>query len=61
MLSAKELKEIWLKAANEKPEFQARIKDGIEQNRKGDFKIRFFDGEGNPLKNTEVKFNQKAH
>lgn len=61
MLSAKELKEIWLKSAKEKPELQARIKDGIEQNRKGDFKIRFIDKEGNPLKNTEVKFNQKSH
>lgn len=61
MLSAKELKEIWLKAANEKPELQARIKDGIEQNRKGDFKIRFIDKDGNPLRNTEVKFNQKSH
>lgn len=61
MISAKELKEIWLKSAKEKPELRARIKDGIEQNRKGNFTIRFIDKEGNPLKNTAVKFNQKSH
>lgn len=61
MVSAKELRDIWLKAANEKPELQVRIKDGIEQNRKGDFKIRFIDGEGNPLRNVRVTFDQKSH
>ncbi len=61
MLSASELKKIWLKAANEKPELQARIKDGIEQNRKGDFTIRLKDSEGNPLRNVSVKVNQKSH
>lgn len=61
MVSAKELRDIWLKAANEKPELQVRIKDGIEQNRKGDFKIRFTDGEGNPLRNVRVTFDQKSH
>ena len=61
MLSAKELKKIWLKSANEKPELQTRIKDGIEQNRKGDFNICFIDKEGNPLKNALVKLNQKSH
>lgn len=61
MVSAKELRDIWLKAANEKPELQVRIKNGIEQNRKGDFKIRFTDGEGNPLRNVRVTFDQKSH
>lgn len=61
MVTAKELRDIWLKAANEKPELQVRIKNGIEQNRKGDFKIRFTDGEGNPLRNVRVTFDQKSH
>ena len=61
MLSASELKEIWLKAANDKPELQSRIAEGIEQNRKGDFKIRFVDSKGNSLKNISVNTNQKSH
>lgn len=61
MYSASELKELWLKAANEKPEFQSRIKEGIEQNRKGDFKIRFVDRKGNSLKKIAIKANQKSH
>lgn len=61
MTSAKELREIWLKSAKEKPELMKRAEEGIEQNRKGDCKIRLTDKEGNPLKNTEVKIDQKTH
>ena len=57
-----EKRNLWLKSYEEgKDVTEKRISDGIEQNRKGDFKIRFIDKEGNPLKNTEVKFNQKSH
>ena len=61
MLSAKELREIWLKSAKDKPELMKRAEEGIEQNRKGDCRIRLTDGFGNPLKNTEVKIDQKTH
>ena len=61
MLSAKELREIWLKSAKDKPELMKRAEEGIEQNRKGDCRIRLTDSNGNPLKNTKVKIDQKTH
>lgn len=61
MVPANELKNIWLKAARENPEFQKRIDDGIEKNRKGDFRVRLVDKDGSPLKNVAVKANQKTH
>ena len=61
MKSAKELKEIWLNAASQKPGLQNRISEGIEQNRKGDFKLCLTDVNGEPLKNVTVKVNQKSH
>lgn len=61
MVTASELKKIWLKAANDNPEFQNRVNEGIEKNRKGDFKIRFVDSDGKPCKNITVRANQKTH
>ena len=61
MVSAYELREIWLKAANEKPELQQRIEKGIEQNRKGNFKLRLINDKGEPLKNATIRVNQKSH
>ena len=39
----------------------ARVKAGIETNRKGFAKLQFVDGEGNPLTNVHVKALQKTH
>ena len=39
----------------------ARVKAGIETNRKGFAKLQFVDGEGNPLTNVHVKAVQKTH
>ena len=61
MISAKELREIWLKPINDNPELQKRISEGIEQNRKGNFKLCITDDKGEPLKNVTVKVNQKSH
>ena len=38
-----------------------RIEQGIEQNRKGDCRMRIVDAEGKPLANTKVQINQTAH
>lgn len=40
---------------------QARIADGIEQNRKGDCRVRVTDAAGNPIANTRVEVKQTAH
>ena len=40
---------------------QARISDGIEQNRKGDCRVRVTDAAGNPIANTRVEVKQTAH
>ena len=61
MVSANELREIWLKAANNNPQLQNRISEGIEKNRKGDFKLCLTDNQGRPLQNATVKVNQKSH
>ncbi len=62
MADIKELREIWLKKFEEHPELmKKRVPEGIEKYRKGDCKIRLTDSEGNPLKNTEVRVDQKTH
>ena len=40
---------------------QKRIADGIEQNRKGDCRVRVTDAVGKPLANTRVEIKQTAH
>ena len=62
MTDIKELREIWLKKFEEHPELmKKRVPEGIEKYRKGDCKIRLTDESGNPLKNTEVRVDQKTH
>lgn len=44
-----------------KTELQNKIDRGIEQNRKGDVRIRVVDKDGNPIKNATVHLDQKNH
>lgn len=43
------------------PAIQQRIKEGIEENRKGDVKIRFKDSEGNLVRNVSYEIEQQEH
>ena len=40
---------------------EARVKAGIEQNRKGLCKINFCDKDGKPVNSVKVKASQKSH
>lgn len=62
MMTAKEKRELYMKAYNEhKDEIDARIADGIEKNRKGWCKVRLTDENGKPLSGKKIKVNQKKH
>ena len=62
MMTAKEKRELYMKAYNEhKDEVDARIADGIEKNRKGWCKVRLTDENGKPLSGKKIKVNQKKH
>lgn len=51
-----------LKYINEQREYwENRVNNGIEQNRKGDFKIKITDKHGNPLKGVKVSASLKNH
>ncbi|MBQ7046039.1 MAG: endo-1,4-beta-xylanase [Clostridia bacterium] len=55
-------RELFMKAYNDnKEKVDARIEQGIEQNRKGEGKIQFIDSCGKPLANKKVKLTQKTH
>jgi GH35 family endo-1,4-beta-xylanase len=43
------------------PRIEGRIREGIEQNRKGDFTLEILDKAGKPVKNAEVQVEQTSH
>ena len=62
MMTAKEKRELYMKAYNEhKDEVDARIADGIEKNRKGWCKVRLLDSDGKPVSGKKIKLTQKTH
>ena len=62
MLTAKEKREIWMKAAIEHKDLLGeRAAEAIEKHRKGWCKLRFVDEEGNPVVGKKVKINQETH
>lgn len=61
-MEIKEIREQWYNMFKEnEPVVEKRIAEGIEKNRKGSCKLRITDKNGNPLKNTFIKINQKTH
>lgn len=62
MLTIEEKRNVWLKTFEENKDImEGRVKSDIEKHRKGWCKVRLTDQNGNPLKNTKVKINQKTH
>lgn len=62
MMTAKEKRELYMKAYNEhKDEVDARIAAGIEKNRKGWCKVRLTDENGKPVSGKKIKLTQKTH
>lgn len=62
MMTAKEKRELYMKAYNEhKDKIDSRIADGIEKNRKGWCKVRLTDENGKPVAGKKIKFTQKTH
>ena len=62
MMTAKEKRELYMKAYNEhKDEVDARIAEGIEKNRKGWCKVRLTDENGKPVAGKKIKLTQKTH
>lgn len=62
MMTAKEKRELYMKAYNEhKDEVDARIVEGIEKNRKGWCKVRLTDKNGKPVAGKKIKLTQKSH
>lgn len=60
--TSEQKREFFMKAYNDnKEKVDARIEQGIEQNRKADGKIRFVDASGKPLANKKIKLTQKTH
>ncbi len=57
-----EYRDLYMKAyLARKDEFDARIASGIEQNRKGDCRLRLTDVDGKPLAGKTVRVTQKTH
>ena len=62
MLNPSENRKIWMKDVEANRELmEGRVKEDIERYRKGWCKLRFVDGEGNPLKHYKVELNQISH
>ena len=62
MLTIEEKRNAWLKTFEDNKDIMdGRVKSDIEKHRKGWCKVRLTDENGNPLKNTKVKVNQKTH
>ena len=57
-----EYRDLYMKAyLDREDEIDARIASGIEQNRKGDCRLRLTDAEGKPLAGKTVRVTQKTH
>lgn len=60
--TASEKRDLFMKPYEDhKEEVDARISKGIEENRKGNCKIRITDKDGTPIKNAKVHLNQTEH
>ena len=60
-MTLQEAYELYMKPFAENKEFLARIEKGIEQNRKGDCRVRLVDKNGKPLSGARVKVKQTSH
>lgn len=62
MLNPAEKRKIWLKAAEQSQELlDGRVKNDIENHRKGYCKLHLTDANGKPIKNKIIKVNQVSH
>ena len=60
-MTLQEAYDLYMKPYAENKELLSRIEKGIEQNRKGDCRVRLVDKNGKPLAGTRVKVKQASH
>ncbi len=62
MLDRSKARELWMKDTLEHQDLlKGRAAETIEKHRKGWCKLKFVDGEGNPIKGQKVKISQQSH
>ena len=60
-MTLQEAYDLYMKPYVENKELLSRIEKGIEQNRKGDCRVRLIDKDGKPLSGARVKVKQSSH